>query len=66
MNAAGIRSLPLARLYLAAGVAGTGLYFLLPWNSRGQLSLYDLLGAASGVAVIVGVRLNRPSLAASW
>ena len=40
--------------------------FLLPWNSRGQLLLYDVVGAASGVAVIVGIRINRPSLPASW
>ena len=66
MNAAGIRNLPLARLYLAAGIAATGLYFLLPWNSRGQSLLYDLVGATSGVIVIVGVRINRPSLPASW
>ena len=66
MNAARIRNLPLARLYLAAGIAATGLYFLLPWNSRGQLLLYDVVGAASGVAVIVGIRINRPSLPASW
>jgi signal transduction histidine kinase len=66
LNAARIRILPLSRLYLAAGLAATGLYFLLPWNSRGQLLLYDLVGAASGVAVIVGVRINKPSLPASW
>jgi signal transduction histidine kinase len=66
LNSARIRNLPLSRLYFAAGLTATGLYFLLPWNSRGQLLLYDLVGAASGVAVIAGVRINKPSLPASW
>jgi signal transduction histidine kinase len=66
LNAARIRNQPLARLYLAAGTAATALYFVLPWNSRSQLLLYDLVGAASGLAVIAGIRLNRPSLPASW
>jgi hypothetical protein len=56
----------LARMYLLAGLAATGLYFLLPWNSRGQSLLYDLIGASSAVAVVVGTRKHRPSLAVAW
>jgi signal transduction histidine kinase len=66
MTATGLRTMPLARMYLLAGLAATGLYFLLPWNSRGQSLLYDLIGVTSAVAVVVGVRAHRPSLAAAW
>jgi signal transduction histidine kinase len=57
---------PLARAYLVAGLAATGLYFLLPWNSPGQSILYDLIGVSSAVAVVVGTRRHRPSLALAW
>jgi hypothetical protein len=33
MKAAGLRTMPLARIYLVAGLTATGLYFLLPWDS---------------------------------
>jgi signal transduction histidine kinase len=66
MTAAGLRTLPLARIYLAAGLAATGLYFLLPWGSLGQSVLYDLIGITSALAVVVGVRTHRPSLPAAW
>jgi signal transduction histidine kinase len=58
--------MPLARVYLVAGLAATGLYFLLPWDSPGQSFLYDLIGASSAVAVVVGTRKHRPSLAVVW
>ncbi|HEX9378487.1 MAG TPA: HAMP domain-containing sensor histidine kinase [Gaiellaceae bacterium] len=66
MNAASLRTTPLARVYLVAGLAATGLYFLLPWNSMGQWLLYDLIGAGSAAAVLVGTRRHRPSLSAAW
>ena len=66
MTAAGLRTMTLARMYLLAGLAATGLYFVLPWNSRGQSLLYDLIGASSAVAVVVGTRKHRPSLAVAW
>ena len=66
MTAAGLRTTPLARVYLVAGLAAIGLYFLLPWDSRGQSLLYDLIGASSAVAVIAGTRKHRPSLAVAW
>jgi signal transduction histidine kinase len=66
MTAAGLRTMPLARVYLVAGLAATGLYFTLPWDSPGQSLLYDLLAASSVVAVVVGARKHRPSLAAAW
>ena len=64
--AAKLRTTPLARVYLAAGLAAIGLYFLLPWDSLGQSILYDLIGASSAVAVVVGTRKHRPSLAVAW
>jgi len=53
-------------MYLFAGLAATGLYFLLPWNSAGQSLLYDLIGISSAGAVVAGTRKHRPSLPAAW
>lgn len=58
--------MPLARVYLVAGLAAIGLYFLLPWDTLGQSLLYDLIGASSAVAVVAGTRKHRPSLAVAW
>ena len=66
MTAAGIRTTPLARVYLLAGLAAIGLYVVLPWNGRAQSILYDLIGATSAVAVVIGVRAHRPRVAAAW
>jgi hypothetical protein len=35
VTAVSLRTTSLARVYLVAGLAATGLYFLLPWNSMG-------------------------------
>jgi signal transduction histidine kinase len=66
VNAAGIRSTPLARLYLVAGLAATGLYFVLPWNSFSQALLYDAIGATSALVVVCGAYIHRPSLRVPW
>jgi signal transduction histidine kinase len=66
VSAAGFRKMPLARVYLLAGLAAIGLYFVLPWGSRGQSLLYDLIGVTSAVGVVVGTRKHRPSLSAAW
>jgi signal transduction histidine kinase len=66
VNAASLLRTPLARVYLVAGLAATGLYFLLPWDSLAQWLLYDLIGAGSAAAVLVGTRLHRPALSAAW
>ena len=65
MNAA-LRTLPLARVYLIAGLLATGLYFLLPWNSFSQELLYDAIGACSAVVVVLGARINRPNQMLPW
>ena len=66
MNAAGLRTLPLARVYLVAGLLATGLYFVLPWNSFRQELLYDAIGACSAVVVVLGARINRPLQMLPW
>ena len=66
MNAAGLRTIPLARLYLVAGLAATGLYYVLPWNSFGQRLVYDVIGASSAVAAVAGARVFRPARELPW
>jgi signal transduction histidine kinase len=65
VTAASLRT-PLARVYLAAGLAAIGVYFLLPWNSTAQSVLYDLVGISSAVAILVGTRRHRPALSVPW
>jgi len=55
-----------ARVYLVAGLAAIGLYFLLPWNTPGQSFVYDAIGVSSAVAIVVGVRIYRPRLPVVW
>src|SRR4029453_16460264 len=67
MNAAaGHRSRPFAWIYLALGVAAIALYFALPWDSTAQVVVYDVISASAGIAVLLGVRANRPSLPLPW
>ena len=66
MTAASLRTLPVARVYLAAGLTAIGVYFLLPWNSTVQSVLYDLVGISSAVAILVGTRRHHPALSVPW
>jgi signal transduction histidine kinase len=66
VKTAGLRTLPLARVYLVAGLLATGLYFVLPWNSFSQDLLYDAIGACSAVVVVLGARINRPRQMLPW
>ena len=63
---AAFRTLPLARVYLVAGLLAVGLYFLLPWNSFSQELVYDAIGACSAVVVVLGARINRPRQMLPW
>jgi signal transduction histidine kinase len=54
------------RVYLAGGLLAIAVYFLLPWDSAGQVGVYDAMGASAAVAVVIGVRLHRPSLPLAW
>ncbi len=58
--------MPLGRVYLVAGLAATGLYFVVPGDSFGQALLYDAIGASSAVAVVVAARIHRPSTQLPW
>src|SRR5919202_4009441 len=53
-------------VYLVAGVGAIAVYFLLPWNTTGQLALYDALGVISAAAIAGAVFLNRPTLRLPW
>jgi signal transduction histidine kinase len=66
MNVAGVRSNTISRAYLAAGLAATALYFVLPWDSFGQTMVYDAIGASAAAASVLGARIFRPSLRLPW
>src|SRR6266508_4085050 len=66
MNVAGVRSHIISRVYLAAGLAATALYFVLPWDSFGQTMVYDAIGASAAAASVLGAPLFRPSLRLPW
>lgn len=66
MNVAGVRSNTISRAYLAAGLAATALYFVLPWGSFGQTMVYDAIGASAAAASVLGARIFRPSLRLPW
>ncbi|HEX2741931.1 MAG TPA: response regulator [Rubrobacter sp.] len=51
-------------VYLVIGVAATSIFFLLPGVA--QAILYNLIGASMVIAILVGVRLNRPEPALPW
>ena len=52
--------------YLILGTAAVGLYFLLPWNSKGESVVYDAIGLSSAAAVFWGARRNRPAQRLPW
>src|SRR3954453_3223392 len=53
-------------LYLAAGTIATGVNLLLPADSLAYNATYNVVGAVSGLAILVAVRLHRPRRAAVW
>jgi signal transduction histidine kinase len=58
--------MPLARVYLALGLAAIGLYYVVPWNTFGQSLLYDAIGASSAVVVVLGALIHQPSTKLPW
>src|SRR5438105_11292764 len=66
MSVAAIRPTFFYRGYLAAGLAVTGLYFVLPWDSFERTLVYDAIGASAAVAAVAGARIYRPSLTLPW
>jgi diguanylate cyclase (GGDEF)-like protein/PAS domain S-box-containing protein len=51
--------------YLAFGVTGIFLYLLVP-PLKGNPVLFNTLGMTSWIAVVVGIRRNRPTYALPW
>jgi hypothetical protein len=51
-------------VYLLLGVLATGAYFLL--SGMAKDTLYNLVGASSVIAILVGVRRYRPKPALPW
>ncbi len=51
-------------VYLVLGSVATSIYFLL--SGVAQDTLYNLIGASSVVAILVGVRRYRPEPASPW
>jgi hypothetical protein len=51
--------------YLAFGALGTLLYLLVP-PFKGNALLINTLGLSSVIAVVVGIRRNRPSYSLPW
>jgi diguanylate cyclase (GGDEF)-like protein/PAS domain S-box-containing protein len=56
---------PLWMAYIAFGAVGMCLY-LLPTPLKGNEALFNTLGLTSWVAVIVGIRRNKPGYALPW
>jgi len=55
--------------YLGAGAAAVGLYFLLPVLGApqvGRVVTYFLISMSGALAVLVGVRINRPAYRTPW
>jgi diguanylate cyclase (GGDEF)-like protein len=53
-------------LYLAAVAFVGGLYFVVPTTTVSKLVLYNGVGLSSVVAILVGIRRNRPADARAW
>ena len=53
-------------LFLAAGAAATGGYFLLPTGGLAQNLTYNVIGLVSALAILIAVRLHRPARPAMW
>jgi diguanylate cyclase (GGDEF)-like protein/PAS domain S-box-containing protein len=51
--------------YLAFGTVGIFLYLLVP-PLKGNALLFNTLGLTSWIAVVVGIRRNKPSYALPW
>jgi diguanylate cyclase len=53
-------------LYLGATSLVAGLYFLLPTTTLSKLVLYNGIGLSSVIAILWGIRMNKPAHARSW
>jgi diguanylate cyclase (GGDEF)-like protein/PAS domain S-box-containing protein len=65
MSARSLTRVPLWKAYLAFGAVGMCLY-LLPTPLKGNEALFNTCGVTSWIAVIVGIRRNKPGYALPW
>jgi diguanylate cyclase (GGDEF)-like protein/PAS domain S-box-containing protein len=65
MGARAFRRPPLWMAYLAFGAVGMCLY-LLNTPLKGNEALFNTLGMTSWIAVVVGIRRNKPGYALPW
>jgi signal transduction histidine kinase len=52
-------------VFLALGLALSGIYFVLP-SGNAQSALFDAAGFAAAAAILTGVRVYRPSAPLAW
>ena len=60
-----VREFRVGAIFLAAGLALTVAYFAIG-RGAAQNDIYDLIGVASSLAILLGVRLNRPVYPLPW
>ncbi len=53
-------------MYLAGGLAGVALYFVLPLEGLWSNLAYDLIGLSSVTAILVAVRRHQPARPLIW
>jgi len=53
------------RVYAGLGLLGIAAYYLVP-SKAAQDVLYSVIGASTAVAIVVGVRANRPRIRSPW
>jgi signal transduction histidine kinase len=56
----------LGALFLAAGTAAGGIYFLFPSGGTAQAATYDTLGGVAFFAILWGIRAYRPRPVLPW
>ena len=60
-----VREFRAGAIFLAAALALTAAYFAVP-RGAAQNDINEVIGIASALAIVLGVRLNRPSFPLPW
>ena len=60
-----VRESRVGAIFLAAALALTVAYFVIP-RGAAQNDINEVIGIASALAIVLGVRLNRPSFPLPW
>ena len=60
-----VREFRVGAIFLAAALALTVAYFVVP-RGAAQNDINEVIGIASALAIVLGVRLNRPSFPLPW